>query len=173
MLLIFGGLPGVGKTAIARELARQIGAMYLRIDSIEQVIRDCDPGRPVNEAGYRIAYAVAEDNLRLGRTVIADSVNPLQIMRDAWHDLGQRAGVASAEIEVICSDQEQHRRRVEQRTADIRALKLPRWQQVLQREYHPWDREHLVIDTSTQSIEENVRLLLRILREKGFDLSSQ
>ena len=40
MLIIFGGLPGTGKTAIARELARQIGAVHLRIDSIEQVIQD-------------------------------------------------------------------------------------------------------------------------------------
>ena len=35
-----GGLPGVGKTTIARELARQIGAVHVRIDSIEQAIRD-------------------------------------------------------------------------------------------------------------------------------------
>ena len=39
MLIIFGGLPGVGKTAIAVELARLIGAVHLRIDSIEQGIR--------------------------------------------------------------------------------------------------------------------------------------
>ena len=38
MLVIFAGLPGVGKTAMARELARQIGATHLRIDSIEQAI---------------------------------------------------------------------------------------------------------------------------------------
>ena len=40
MLIIFGGLPATGKTMIARELARQIGAVYLRIDSIEQAMRD-------------------------------------------------------------------------------------------------------------------------------------
>ena len=35
----FSGLPGVGKTTIARELARQIGAVHLSIDTIEQAIR--------------------------------------------------------------------------------------------------------------------------------------
>jgi len=28
--------------------------------------------------GYEVAYAIAEDNLRLGRTVIADSVYPAE-----------------------------------------------------------------------------------------------
>jgi predicted kinase len=173
MLLIFGGLPGTGKTALARELARQTGAMYLRIDSIEQVIRDCNPERPVNEAGYRVAYAIAEDNLRLGRTVIADSVNPLQLTRDAWRDVARRAAVGAAEIEVICSNQEEHRRRVEQRTADIHGLKLPTWQQVVQREYEPWHEEHILIDTASESIGGSVRLLLRMLRERRFDPASQ
>jgi predicted kinase len=38
MIIILSGLPGVGKTAIARELASQIGAVHLRIDSIEQAM---------------------------------------------------------------------------------------------------------------------------------------
>lgn len=80
MLVIFSGLPAVGKTTMARELARQIGAAHLRIDSIEQAIRGSATGtQPFDDIAYRVAYAVAEDNLRIGRTVIADSVNPLRL----------------------------------------------------------------------------------------------
>jgi predicted kinase len=85
MLIIFGGLSGVGKTTIAGELARQLGAIHVRVDSIEQAIRDSGTSsQPLNDARYRVAYAIAEDNLRLGRTVIADSVNPIHLSRDAW-----------------------------------------------------------------------------------------
>jgi predicted kinase len=35
----------------------------------------------MDDRGYRVAYAVAEENLGLGRTVIADSVNPIQLTR--------------------------------------------------------------------------------------------
>jgi predicted kinase len=67
-LIVFAGLPGSGKSSITRGLARQIGAIWLRIDSIEQTIREAGvvPGS-LDDAGYRAAYAVAQDNLRLGR----------------------------------------------------------------------------------------------------------
>jgi predicted kinase len=161
VLVIFGGLPGVGKTTIAQELARQIGAMHIRIDSIEQAIRDCAAvvAPPLEEAGYRVGYAVARDNLRIGRTVVADSVNPLRVTRDAWREVGQNAQVDTIEIEIICSDCGEHRSRVEQRQGDISGLRLPTWEEVVSREYHPWNREHIVIDTANRSVAESVKVL--------------
>ena len=66
----------MGKTSIATGLARDISAVHLRIDSIEQALRNSNVTISGPE-GYEVAYAIAEDNLRLGRTVIADSVNPI------------------------------------------------------------------------------------------------
>jgi len=135
MLIIFSGLPGVGKTQIAAELARQIGAVYLRIDSIEQALRDWGLGRSLDDSGYRIAYAIAIDNLRLGRIVIADCVNPLAITRQAWVEVARQAGVRGIEVEILCSDVDEHRRRVEARTEDIPSLSLASWQDVIGRQY--------------------------------------
>jgi predicted kinase len=164
VLIIFGGLPGVGKTAIARELARQIGAVHLRIDSIEEAIRIAGVvSLPLNDTGYRVAYAVAEDNLRVGRTVIADSVNPIQLTRNAWVEVAARARVAALEIEVTCSDSNEHRRRVEARLTDIAGFKLPSWKDVVSREYHPWDRQHLVVDTANRSVEQSITIIRKTL----------
>ena len=164
MLIIFGGLPGVGKTTIARELARQLGAVYLRIDSIEQAIRDSGAvSQPLNHAGYLVGYAVAEDNLRVGRTVIADSVNPLHLTRDAWIAVASRAQVSAAEVEVTCSDPRRHRQRVETRPADISGLRLPTWEEVVFREYEPWNRERIVIDTTGRSAAESIAELREAL----------
>jgi predicted kinase len=164
MLIIIGGLPGAGKTTIARELARQIGAVYVRIDSIEQAIRESGAlSQPVNDAGYRIGYAVAEENLRIGRTVIADSVNPIALTRDAWVAVANRVHVSSIDIEVTCSDATEHRRRVETRTTDIPGLRPPSWQEVVTRDYQPWDRERIVVDTAGRSVEQNVKTLREAL----------
>jgi predicted kinase len=160
MLIVFGGLPGTGKTTIARELARQLGAVHLRIDSIEQALRDYRAGRhSLDDAGYRVAYMVAADNLSVGRMVIADSVNPLTVTRDAWVAVAKRTRTRVVEVEVLCSDPDEHRRRIENRVTDIPGLRLPTWQETVSREYHPWDRKHLVVDTARQSVEQSVQML--------------
>ena len=58
MLLIFGGLPGVGKTGIAIALARAIEAVHVRNDSIEQALRNSHVTISGPE-GYVVAHAVA------------------------------------------------------------------------------------------------------------------
>ena len=167
MLIILGGLPGTGKTTIARELARQVGAVHLRIDSIEQALLDSGClSPPIDKAGYVAAYAVAGDNLGIGRTVIADSVNALSITRDAWLAVAKRAAVSAIEVEILCSDVEEHKRRVETRIADIPGLKLPTWQAVISREYHPWNRAHTMIDTAGKSVEQNVLALRAVLASR-------
>ncbi|HTT19710.1 MAG TPA: AAA family ATPase [Candidatus Sulfotelmatobacter sp.] len=163
-LIVFSGLPGVGKSSIARELAYKINATYLRIDSIEQALRDSGAlVQPMNEAGYGVAYALAEENLRLGRTVVADCVNPISITRNAWREVAARTEARILEIEVRCSDGAEHRRRVESRTVDVPGLVVPTWEEVLAREYHPWDRERLQVDSAVETPEQIVRMIRQML----------
>lgn len=167
MLIVLAGLPGVGKTTIARALAGQLPAVHVRIDSIEHAIRQSSAlaaGSSVDDAGYRVGYAMAEDNLALGLTVIADSVNPWPLTRDAWLGVARRAGVPAIEVEIVCSDASAHRRRVEARTADLPGFTLPTWQDVESRDYRPWDRPHTVIDTATVNLAEAVHVILAARR---------
>lgn len=168
MLIVLGGLPGVGKTTIARELARRLGAVHIRIDSIERAVRDSGVTVvSLDDAGYRVGYAIAEDNLRLGRIVIADSVNPLPVTRDAWFDVANRTRVTVAEVEVECSDEREHRRRVEQRQRDVPGSHGPTWEEVVSRDYRPWDRAHIVLDTAGRTVEQSVAMLQRALPAPG------
>ncbi|GAA2312209.1 AAA family ATPase [Streptomyces violaceusniger] len=153
MLIIMCGLPATGKTTLARALARQTGAVHLRIDTIEQAVVRSGLGRhPVGPVGYIVGYALAEDHLRQGLTVIAESVNPLAVTRDAWREVAVRVGVPAAEIEIVCSDPAEHERRASQRTVDIPDLPLPSWTDITERAYEPWHRDHHVIDTAGRGI---------------------
>lgn len=167
MLIIFSGLPGVGKTTLSKELARQISATYIRIDTIEQAIKNSSLNiNDIIDVGYIVGYRLAEDNLKIGKIVIADSVNSLKITRDAWLDVAKKIGVKAIEIEVICSDALEHRHRVETRKSDIIGHKMPNWQDVLDRNYEKWYREHLIIDTAKNSIDENIDRILKYIDYK-------
>ena len=164
VLIAFAGLPGAGKSTVARAVARHLSAAYLRIDSVEQALRARGtlPAGVVAE-GYAVAYAVAADQLAVGLSVVADAVNPLGLTRDAWRTVADRAGVPLLDVEVVCSDAAEHRRRVETRTSDVPGLVPPTWEAVRTREYHAWDRPRLVLDTAARDAGACVRALLEQL----------
>lgn len=167
-LIIFAGLPAVGKTTLSLELAREIDAVYVRIDSIEQALRDSGLiTGSWEDFGYRVGYAVASDNLRVGRSVVADSVNPLSVTRSAWVAVASQAGALAINVEVKCSDAREHRRRVETRVSAISGLKLPNWEEVTSREYDIWADEHIVIDTAGRSVESCFKELRTALAARG------
>lgn len=162
VLIVLSGRPGVGKTAIATHLARMSGGVHIRIDSIEQALRNA--GVHVEGHGYDVAYAVALDNLRQGRVVIADCVNPLPLTRQAWRATALAASVSAIDVEVICSNAVEHRRRVETRVADIPGHVLPMWDAVVGRDYRVWETERLVVDTARLDASAAAGVILSAIR---------
>lgn len=164
MLVVFGGLPGTGKTTISRALAALLGAAYVRIDVIEHALRSAGVlAGDVGSAGYMVGNALAASNLANGHSVVADCVNPVRESRQGWRATAIRAGKRLIEVEIICSDTAEHRRRVEQRISDIDGMGLPTWQAVETRLYEPWDQPHLVIDTAFLSPEEAIAAAARAM----------
>lgn len=162
-LVIMSGLPGVGKTTLAMRLASALTAVYLRADTMEQALRDSGISK-VGGAGYAVGYALASENLKLGRIVVADSVNPWHLTREAWRDAARRAGSEFLDVEVVCSDVDEHRRRVESRVCDIPGHVLPDWNAVMGRDYVPFDLsaqgKYLRVDTAVMGVEEAVSLIV-------------
>ncbi len=146
-LYIFSGLPGSGKSSLAKLVARKLHAIYLRIDTIEQGLRDLCSFNVEGE-GYRLAYRIASDNLRLRLSVVADSCNPIELTRREWEQLARESHADYRNIEVICSNPTEHRHRIETRISDVQGLRLPTWSDVESREYHAWTVHRIIVDTS-------------------------
>ena len=163
MLIIFSGLPGSGKSTVAKIVTQRLGALYLRVDTVEQAIRSVsEPGHKIGPEGYFVIYGLASENLKLGSTVVTDSVNDINLVRDTFRNIALALNVPFLEVEIVCSDEKEHRFRVENRVSDISGHILPGWEQVQTREYEPWEREHLTLDTALFSAEECADKILAI-----------
>ncbi|MBO1753838.1 2-C-methyl-D-erythritol 4-phosphate cytidylyltransferase [Allobranchiibius sp. CTAmp26] len=166
-LIVLGGLPGVGKTTTARALAARKALTHLRVDVIEQAVVDSGlEQHPVGEVGYRVSYELASHHLDLGMTVVADMVNGVPEARDAWRALADRRDVRLLEVELVCNDEAEHRRRASTRVRDIEGLPQPSWEQIQEREYHPWHPD-LRIDTAANSPGQAADAILAALTSRG------
>jgi len=158
-LYIFSGLPGSGKSTLAQLLAVRVCAAYVRIDTIEQGMRElCSID--VQGEGYRLAYRVTADNLRLGISVVADSCNPIELTRREWERVARDGGAVYVNIEVVCSDLREHQRRVETRRSTVPGLTLPTWREVAERQYDDWTVDRVILDTFGRSEQETMDELL-------------
>lgn len=154
VLIALSGLPGVGKTTLARHVAMRTGAILLRVDSVEAALKNSVLNiSPAEDAGYWAIAAVAKDNLLLGSDVIADTVNSIDLTRRFWAQTAASGKARLFNVEVICSDKVLHRERVETRATDITGLEPPDWQAVTNRKFEPWQGPRLIVDTAIDTVD--------------------
>jgi predicted kinase len=142
MLIAMAGLPGAGKSTIAEILGSRLAASVVSVDPIESAILSAgiDSDQPTGLAAYLVSETIAEFILNSGHHVIVDAVNAVDPAREQWVALAQRQGVPLKFIEVVCSDVELHRERLEKRGRNLPHVAEPSWHAVEQSldEYVTW-----------------------------------
>lgn len=142
MLIAMAGLPGAGKSTIAEVIGNRLGYAVLSVDPIESAILSAgiDSDQPTGLAAYLVAEAIADAALANGQSIIVDAVNAVDPAREQWVQLGKKHGETLKFIEIVCSDTELHRERLETRERNLAHLPDPTWHQVEQSldEYDDW-----------------------------------
>ena len=152
-LIVLAGLPGSGKSTLAEALSRHFSLPLLSVDPIEAAMWRGGLSRDqTGIAAYGVAQALAEEQLRLGHSVIVDAVNPVEAPRAAWRGLAAKYRADLKIIECVCADQATHRRRIEARIRNIDGMAEVTWARVEERRagYEAWTDPRLTLDTSAQ-----------------------
>jgi predicted kinase len=171
MLIAMAGLPGAGKSTIAEVLSARLSATIVSVDPIESAIllAGIDSDQPTGLAAYLVAETLAEQVLMSGHTVIVDAVNAVEPARLQWRDLAARAEVPLRVIEVVCSDADLHRDRLEKRVRNLPHVEETSWRAVEQslEDYQEWKGEcaelpRITVDT-VNSLGQNVDAAVRFI----------
>ncbi|WP_171013023.1 AAA family ATPase [Microbacterium sp. 2FI] len=158
MLVVISGLPGTGKTAVATEVARELDAVHLSIDTVEDALLGAGLPRSwtTGVAAYEAVRAAAEQNLTLGRMVVVDAVNDSEAARDTWRRAAATTGAELIFALLSLDDEVEHRRRLEGRSRNLTNVREPSWDDVRSRAatFEPWVDEPLRVsaDGSLQQI---------------------
>ncbi len=167
MLIAFAGLPGAGKSRLARAVGRGLRAPVLSVDPIEAALLRAGVHReqPTGLAAYVVAEALAERQLELGLTTVIDAANYVEPGRQMWRDLAARKRVPLRWVEVVCSDEAVHRARLEGRGIDIPGFHPVSWEDVLRRksETVAWGDVRLIVDPARGEERERVARVLTYL----------
>jgi adenylylsulfate kinase-like enzyme len=158
-LLIFSGLAGSGKSTLAQNIAKIINAVYLRIDTMDNFFFGLDTYKVQGNESYTLAQKIIEDNIKVGNKIISDQCNPWKLTRDQFNDIAIKNNCKYVNIEIICSDVEEHKKRIEKRG-------YPKWEEVNKWGYDPWNEEHIIIDTANKAIEESTKELLEKIKNE-------
>jgi len=165
-LIIFAGLPGTGKSALAEAVGRELGIPVFAKDWLEATLLGCElapanQDRPLGMAGYDLLSMLAERQLMLEQSAILDSVASTSSIRVTWQALADQYDAQRRVVECVCSDQELHRSRLGGRRRNI-----PGWHELERAEvervrgyYVPWAEQHLVLD-AVQPFETNLKTAL-------------
>src|SRR5688572_10856480 len=101
-LVLFSGLPGCGKTTLARRLAEQRNLPLLSKDRVQRVLRDSECAGAAL-LSYQLILDLADEQLALRVSLIVDAVFPRAGFRDAANEIAVRNRALFRPVVCVCS----------------------------------------------------------------------
>lgn len=172
-LVLITALPGVGKTTLAKEFARQTKGVHFDLDDIKRVVVPEDMvTEGIDPPEYRYKYYAEAIRKLPGlfaesppQIVIMDETFHLQVFRQMWDEAAKELNVRLHWVEAIC-DEETVKERLhigKDRESHILVGKGYQMYMLFKKAFEPLEVPHEIVDTS-QDIVPQVQ---RIIRERS------
>lgn len=150
-VIVVSGLPCIGKSTIAYELAKSYRIPVLSVDPIESAILESGFKRNFETglAAYLVVKKLAQEQLNIELSVVIDAVSPVKEARDMWKEIAEKYTATLTIIECIL-DEKTHKTRVNARNRAMPGIPEVTWEFVekVKDMYLPWKEDRLIIDTA-------------------------
>jgi len=170
MLILIAGLPGSGKTTLARALSTQIGALHLNSDLLRRELGLMGSYRPADkEQVYRALLDRARSALSKGQMVVVDSTFYKESVRAPFRSLAADCRVALHWAEVRAQEASIRERMKTPRTdseADFAVYEKVR------DESEPLQEPHLVLWSDQMPLDQMVAAIVEQL-QRCFTMTSE
>jgi predicted kinase len=166
------GVQGTGKSTLARELGRAMGAVVLsRAPLMDVALAAGVPVDPpqdsclkgVGDLAYDLQTALLREQLGMGHSVVLDCGADWR-MRERWRKVADDADAHFWLVDTVCSDVALHRQRFEARGPVWRCDVGQTWEMVdelrTRFEVHP---QALFVADALRSVDENVHSIMTLL----------
>ena len=161
-LVIFFGLTGSGKSHLAARLSKETGAKHLNTDQVRDALGL--RGRyeeTVKEKVYAELFSLANHFIQNDQSVILDGTFHIEDRRNRVYELEKKTGVKAIWIEVTCDEAIAMKRVSGKRTYSEADQKV---YHKIKMESEPFTEDHLVVDTSSKPVNENIQLIKSYLQ---------
>lgn len=168
-LIVMSGLPGSGKSSVSAGIAKAMKVPVFSVDPIESAIIESGIKKSFKTgyAAYLAARTLADEQLKLGNTVIIDAVNAMEVAKNIWRKLAKKHSLKLIIIECMLTDPELHKKRIESRVRGLHGIPEVTWDDVGSRtkEYTTWDEPVLRLDSS-KSLQSNIEEAMKFVQSK-------